>query len=39
MFPRESVFKEAIDNGWLTYDTSDPDSAKRRMLGAYIVIG
>ncbi len=38
MFPRESVFKEAIDSGWLTYDKTDPESAKKRMLGAYLVI-
>ncbi|MDR0917279.1 MAG: RNA polymerase sigma factor [Oscillospiraceae bacterium] len=38
MFPRESVFKAALDSGWLSYDVNDPDSAKRRMLGAYLVI-
>ncbi|MDR0963808.1 MAG: hypothetical protein LBM60_04235, partial [Clostridium sp.] len=38
MFPRESVFKEALDIGWLTYDKTDPESAKRRMLGAYLAI-
>lgn len=39
MFPRESVFKEALDSGWLTYDETDPESARRRMLGAYLTIG
>ena len=39
MFPRESVFKEALGCGWLRYDATDSESAKRRMLGAYLVIG
>lgn len=39
MFPRESIFKQALDTGWLKYDKADPESAKRRMLGAYLVIG
>jgi hypothetical protein len=39
MSPREFVFKEAMDMGWLTYDAADPDSAKQRMLGACMVIG
>ncbi|GEM_PF-2191220 len=39
MFPRESVFKEALDIGWLTYDATDPESAKHRMPGAYLTIG
>ncbi len=39
MFPREWVLQEALDIGWLTYDETDPESAKRRMLGAYLTIG
>ncbi|GHU37609.1 hypothetical protein FACS1894105_10060 [Clostridia bacterium] len=38
MFPRGSVFKEALDSGWLYYDKSDTKSAKRRMLGACLEI-
>jgi hypothetical protein len=38
MFPRGSVFQAALDSGWLSYDIADPESAKRRMLGAYLVI-
>lgn len=37
--PRGSVFKEAVDMGWIAYDASDIDSRKHRMLGTHIVIG
>jgi hypothetical protein len=39
MVPRGAVFKESLDIGWLTYDKTDPASAKRRMLGARLKIG
>ena len=38
MSPRGAVMLEALDSGWLTYDENDPASAKRRMLGAFLVI-
>ena len=38
MFPRGAVLQQALATGWLTYDKSDPDSARRRMLGAYLLI-
>jgi hypothetical protein len=39
MSARETVFLEALNTGWLIYDKADPENAKRRMLGTYLVIG
>jgi RNA polymerase sigma factor (sigma-70 family) len=39
MSARDTVFSEALNSGWLTYDKADPESAKRRMLGTFLVIG
>jgi RNA polymerase sigma factor (sigma-70 family) len=39
MSARETVFLEAVNTGWLAYDKADPESAKRRMLGTFLIIG